>query len=231
MSGPVAIIPVKRLDAAKQRLVEALQNAERAALVEAMLADVLDAVSRSDRLARVIVVTGDPRAERVALGFARQRDRIPIEVLADPGDRGHSEAAMIGIARANELGADAAALLPGDCPLLDPAELDAALERSHDGRVAIVPDRHGTGTNALVLSPPDAIRPAFGPGSCARHAGLGRRGGHTVEVERLESLRLDLDTPADLAEMIAALGRDPDRAPATASALERTGRLASASRR
>ena len=96
--------------------------------------------------------------------------------------------------------------------------------------MAVVPDRHGTGTNALVLAPPDAIGPAFGPGSCARHAERGQRAGHAVEVERLDSLALDLDTPADLAELIAALGRDPDRAPATAAALERTGRLGAASR-
>jgi 2-phospho-L-lactate guanylyltransferase len=229
MSGPAAVIPVKRFDTAKQRLDEALGGRERAALVGAMLADVLDSVARSERLDWVIVVTGEPRAERIALRQA-QRTSIHVEVLRDPKDLGHSEAATLGIVRAKALGAQAVALLPGDCPLLDPGELDAALERADEGRVAVVPDRHGTGTNALVLAPPDAIAPAFGPGSCARHAELGRRAGHTVEIDRLESLGLDLDTPADLAEMVAALGRDPNRAPATASALERTGRLASAPR-
>ena len=61
--------------------------------------------------------------------------------------------------------------------------------------MAIVPDRHGTGTNALLLAPPDAIAPAFGPGSCARHADRARRAGHEVAVEPLDSLGLDVDTP------------------------------------
>ena len=64
--------------------------------------------------------------------------------------------------------------------------------------VAVVPDRHGTGTNALVLSPPDAIRPAFGEGSRDRHVAAAREAGIPFAVEELPSLALDLDTPADL---------------------------------
>ena len=68
------------------------------------------------------------------------------------------------------LGADRALLVPGDCPALDPGEVSALL--AHTAPVVIVPDRHGTGTNALLLAPPDAIAPSFGPGSFARHAAL-----------------------------------------------------------
>ena len=160
-----AIIPVKRFGAAKQRLLEALDRPGRAALVRAMLADVLAATAGAELTERVIVVTGERRAERIALRRARRATQ-PLEVLRDPQDIGHSEAATLGIVRAQALGASCVALLPGDCPLLDPAELDAALERMRSGRVAIVPDRHGTGTNALLLSPPNAIGPAFGPDSC-----------------------------------------------------------------
>ncbi len=223
MSGAIAIIPVKRFGAAKQRLLEAFERRRRAALVEAMLVDVLAAVCRAGLVERVIVVTGERRAERIALARA-QRAAVTLEVLRDPKDAGHSEAATLGIIRARALGAGCVALLPGDCPLLDPAELDAALARQRPGRVAVVPDRHGTGTNALLLSPPDAISPAFGPGSCARHADRGRRAGHLVEIERLESLGLDLDTPADLAALRAALEREPGLAPATAAELERSER-------
>ena len=125
------------------------------------------------------MVTGERRAERIALRGAR-RATAPLEVFRDPQDVGHSEAATLGIVRAKALGAACVALLPGDCPLLEPAELDAALERMRSGRVAIVPDRHGTGTNALLLSPPDAIGPAFGPGelrpSCRSRAARRARG-------------------------------------------------------
>jgi 2-phospho-L-lactate/phosphoenolpyruvate guanylyltransferase len=219
MSGSTAIIPVKRFGAAKERLTDAMEGPRRAGLVGAMLADVLDAACRSERLDRVIVVTGERRAERIALRQA-QRTSMPLEVLRDPQDVGHSEAATLGIIRAKSLGAQSVALLPGDCPLLDPAELDAALEPPHRGRVTVVPDRHGTGTNALLMAPPDAIGPGFGPGSCERHADRARRAGYAVEIERLASLGLDVDTPADLADLTAALQRDPTRAPATAAALE-----------
>ncbi|OLE35663.1 MAG: 2-phospho-L-lactate guanylyltransferase [Actinobacteria bacterium 13_1_20CM_3_68_9] len=219
-----AIIPVKRFGFAKQRLLEALDRPRRAALVKAMLADVLAATIRADLVEQVIVVTGEGRAERIALRHA-QRSTTPLEVFRDPQDKGHPEAATLGIIRARALGARCVALLPGDCPLLDPAELDGALERMRSGRVAIVPDRHGTGTNALLLSPPDAIGPAFGPDSCARHAYRARRLGHELAVERLDSLGLDVDTPDDLAAMAEALEGAPHRAPATAAELAGPGRL------
>lgn len=217
-----AIIPVKRFGDAKQRLLDALDRPARSALVKAMLADVLDAVSATALVERLIVVTGEGRAERIALAHA-QRTTTPLEVLRDPDDTGHSQAATLGIVRAKALGAECVALLPGDCPLLDPDELDAALERMAPGRVAVVPDRHGSGTNALLLSPPDAIGPAFGDGSRARHVRRGEASDHQVAIEEVPSLALDLDTPDDLAALAAALAGSTQLAPATATALERLG--------
>ena len=214
MSEPVAIIPVKRFGAAKQRLLEVLDAAERAGLVEAMLTDVLDAASRSERLGRVVVVSGDSRAEQspyAPRSAPPRRSRscatpttwvIPRRPCSEWRGRRSSAPTPPHSFRGTALCSIRSSSTP-------------PWSAVHGDRVAIVPDRHGTGTNALVLAPPDAIAPAFGPGSCARHAELGQRAGHTVEVERLESLALDLDTPADLAEMITALGRDPDRAPTT----------------
>jgi 2-phospho-L-lactate guanylyltransferase len=212
-----AILPVKRFSAAKRRL-ESLSTKERAALVEAMLADVLRAITVAESVERVIVVTGERRAERLALRHA-QRVTTPMEVMRDPDDAGHPEAATLGIIRALALGAECAALLPGDCPLLDPRELDDAVGRMRAGRVAVIPDRHGTGTNGLLLSPPDAIGPAFGPGSRERHAKLAERRGMEVAIEELGSLALDLDTPDDLAELAAEVRSEPARAPETARAL------------
>jgi len=99
------------------------------------------------------------------------------------------------------------------------------------GRVAVVPDRHGTGTNALLMSPPDAIAPAFGPGSRERHIGRAERAGFDAAVESLESLALDVDTSDDLGAMVAVLDADPDRAAATADALGGLGRTSSGARR
>jgi 2-phospho-L-lactate guanylyltransferase len=217
-----AIIPVKRFGRAKQRLLDTLDRPQRAAVVKAMLTDVLAAIERCERIERVIVVTGEGRAQRIALAHG-QRSRIPLEVMEDPDDGGHSEAATLGIIRALSHGSRCTALLPGDCPLLDAGELDTAIAWMAAGRVAVVPDRHGTGTNALLLCPADAIGPAFGPDSCERHLDRARRAGHETRVERLPSLALDLDTPDDLAALGSTLATEPERAPATAAELQSLG--------
>src|SRR5205823_5838839 len=119
---------------------------------------------------------------------------------------GHSEAASLAISTALESGVDRVVLIPGDCPLMDPAELDALLSRATPPpHVLIVPDRHGTGTNALVLTPPSSLTPAFGPGSCERHATSARLVGTAHEIVAVTSLGLDIDTPEDLSELIAVL--------------------------
>lgn len=213
------ILPVKRFARAKIRLLgDEIGPPERAALLRAMLADVLHATGAAESVERLIIVTGEGRAERIALDAAK-RIATPLEVLRDPADPGHSEAATLGIVRARSHGARCAALLPGDCPLLRAEELDGALDRLEDGAVAVVPDRHGTGTNALLMAPADAIGPAFGPGSCERHLDRARRAGWRASIERLPSLALDLDTPHDLAALRDRLAADADAAPATARAL------------
>jgi 2-phospho-L-lactate guanylyltransferase len=140
-------------------------------------------------------------------------------VLPDPADEGHVAAALAGIARAEVDGADCVVLLPGDCPLLDPKELDRLLTGIPSSFVSVVPDRHGAGTNALVLSPPGAIRPAFGEGSCARHVAAAREAGIPFAVEELPSLSLDLDTPADIVALTRVLAAAPRRARRTAKVL------------
>jgi 2-phospho-L-lactate guanylyltransferase len=140
-------------------------------------------------------------------------------VLPDPDEGGHSGAALAGVAHALALGAACAVLLPGDCPLLDPRELERLLTGMPERFVAIVPDRHGTGTNALALAPAEVIRPAFGEGSCARHVAAAREAGIPYAVEELPSLALDLDTPADVVALTRVLAEQPGRAKRTAKAL------------
>ena len=205
-----AIVPVKRLATAKQRLGREAKG--RAALVAAMLEDVLEAVGEARMVERALVVTSDPVAERIATASGA-------EVVRDPSDEGHPQAALMGIDRAVELGATCVALLPGDCPLLDPRELDSLLSATGERHVAIVPDRHGTGTNGLILAPPDAIRPAFGEGSRRRHVEAARAAGIPHYVEEVPSLALDLDTPADLIALTRELESGRGSAPRTAKAL------------
>ncbi len=207
-----AIVPVKRLAAAKRRLAGDIGNERREALVAAMLEDVLEAIGEARTVERTIVVSDEPRAAEAAKA-------VGAEVVPDPGEGGHFAAALPGIARAEAEGASCVVLLPGDCPLLDPRELDRLLTGVPGHYVAVVPDRHGTGTNALVLSPPGAIRPAFGEGSCARHVAAAREAGVPYAVEELASLALDLDTPADVVALTRELGKRPGRAGRTAKAL------------
>jgi 2-phospho-L-lactate guanylyltransferase len=113
-------------------------------------------------------------------------------------------------------------LVPGDCPALDPQEVGTLLEsRADPPQVVIVPDRHGSGTNALLLAPPDAVAPSFGAGSLARHAARARAASATVKVRDVPSLGLDVDTPDDLAALRAALDTRPSLARRTREVLER----------
>lgn len=217
-----AVIPIKRFGAAKQRLSDRLDEPERAGLAMASFADSLAAICECPEIERIIVVTGEAKAERHALWRAR-RTQLPIEVVQDPADSGHSQAAAIGVERARALGAKAVALLPGDCPLIDERELADALSVLGNPGALIVPDRHGTGTNALLLAPPNAIGPAFGPGSCERHLELGRRHGVDAKPHTLPSLALDIDTPEDLEVIATALAESPERAPRTREAMGRLG--------
>ena len=207
-----AVLPVKRLYAAKQRLAAGLGGEQRRTLAEAMVADVLEAIAEARTIERTIVVSGDPTAQELAAATGA-------EVVPDPEDAGHVEAALAGIARAEVEGAECVVLLPGDCPLLDPRELDRLLTGVPERYVGIVPDRHGSGTNALVLSPPGAIVPAFGEGSCERHVAAARDAGVPFEVEEIASLGLDLDTPADVIALTRQLEAGAGRARRTAKAL------------
>src|SRR4051794_41220624 len=131
-----AILPVKSFGRAKQRLGGGF--ADRPRLAAAMLADVLAALGRSGGLDELIVVTAEPAAAAAARAAGAH-------VVHDPEETGQSAAAARGIAVARERGADRVLLVPGDCPALDPGEVERLLERP-EGAV-IVPDRHGTGTN------------------------------------------------------------------------------------
>jgi len=207
-----AVLPVKRFAAAKQRLAPGIGSTHRAELAAAMLEDVLEAIGEARSLESTIVVTSEPRAVELAATHGA-------EVVPDPDQGGHSGAALAGIARARQLDAERVVLLPIDCPLLAPRELERLLTGMPERYVAIVPDRHGTGTNALALAPPDAIEPSFGEGSCARHVAAAREAGIPFGVEELPSLALDLDTPADVVALTMALERGHNRARRTAKVL------------
>jgi 2-phospho-L-lactate/phosphoenolpyruvate guanylyltransferase len=143
--------------------------------------------------------------------------------VVDEREDGQSAAALLGLARARELGCERALLVPGDCPLIDARELSELIARAESLDVAIVPDRHGTGTNGLSLAPAGGYEPQFGPGSRVRHVEQAVAKGLVHEVIRVPCLELDVDTGEDASALADALARHPARAPRTREAL---GRLA-----
>jgi 2-phospho-L-lactate/phosphoenolpyruvate guanylyltransferase len=201
----LAILPIKHFAQAKLRLAEELTASTRRALVEAMFSDVLLALRRSPAVDEILVITADRNAQRIAGGRGAR--------VLDDHERGHNAAALIGIRAAVGDGIERALLVPGDCPMLEPAELDALVARPGPARSAlIVPDRHGTGTNALLLTPPDVLQPSFGPGSAERHLTEARAKGIEAEIVEVPSLALDIDTPEDLAALEATLANMHGRA-------------------
>lgn len=216
-----AILPVKRFSRAKQRLGESVADTLRADLARAMVGDVLSALVRCSSIDLTIVVTN----EHAVAASARYTGAI---VVADTREDGQSAAVALGIAEAVAHNAARVLCVPGDCPALEPAELDALLgggaEASGEGpndraTVVIVPDRHGTGTNGLLLTPPTAIDPSFGPGSCERHRELASAAGANCRLERPSSLLLDIDTGEDLAVLRERLAGQGVRAHRTRSVL------------
>ena len=188
----VAILPVKRFEQAKQRL----DVPGRSALAATMAGEVMQALADATALDAVLVVTGDDRAA----GLARS---LGFEVVHEARPEGHVAAASLGVARARALGAERVLLVPGDCPLLSGADVDALCDRHAAPGVVVVPDRHGTGTNALLLEPPDAIVPAFGPGSRERHERLAADAGAACAVDEVPALAHDVDTADDYAAVQA----------------------------
>ena len=185
----LAVLPVKTFAAAKTRLAADL-GVPQPEVAEEMAVGVLRALCASS-LDGVLVVTRERRVMDVA-------EAEGAEIVEEDELRGHSFAAMLGVRAAVERGADRVLLAAGDCPLLASADVDALLGR-HDGPgVVILTDRHGTGTNGLLLCPPAAIPPSFGMGSRERHAELAHRAGVEWTVEEIPAFAYDVDTADDL---------------------------------
>jgi 2-phospho-L-lactate/phosphoenolpyruvate guanylyltransferase len=210
-----AILPVKRFEKAKSRLGASVAERPRLELARAMVEDVLLALAQTPSIERTIIVT----RERSLAAHAHEHGAL---LVADEPEDGQSAAVTLGVRRAIAEGIERVLCIPGDCPALDPAELESLLD-SHapddEREIVIVPDRHGTGTNGLLLCPPDAIPPSFGPDSCERHRELALAAGVSARLEHPSSLLLDIDTGADLEALRDRLAGADARAARTRAVL------------
>ena len=190
----LALVPIKSLRRSKQRLASLLGPRERAELVLAMLADVLDLLESAPGVAGIAVLTRDP----IVAQRARQRGH---EVRGEqPGAA--LNASLDAAARALGLRTDRLLIIPADVPAATSTDL-AALLAAHEGGVTLAPADVDGGTNALLLEPPDVISCRFGPNSASRHRAAARAAGVPVQVVPDTGLGRDLDRVDDLAWFVA----------------------------
>lgn len=192
------VLPVKRLEVAKSRLGTSYGEL-RPELALAFALDTAAAALAASRVRGVVAVTDDARA-------ASQLRELGATVVADEPDAGLNPALRHGLRAATALhpGCGTGAL-SSDLPALRPAELDLALRRAAGHLSAFVRDHAGRGTTLVLAAPGAALLPEFGTDSARRHLDAGH---HEVEAHDLRTLRLDVDTPADL-DVAVALGVGP----------------------
>ncbi len=192
MSVPV-LIPVNRLDRAKGRLADLLSPDERVTLAIITLETVLHAVGPAS-----IVLTADPRVGDVAAGKAR----VLPEVAGREGLNPQLEAAMAALI-AEGTARESLLILHADLPLITPEAMENILAMARPNTVTMVESRDG-GTNAMLMQPPGKFALAYGPASFALHTSAARQAGMRVAVSANRELRLDLDTPEDITELLRA---------------------------
>ena len=184
-----ALVPAKAPGVGKSRLASALGDAERAALVETMLAHVLDTLLDSAAVERVLLLgpdrpSLDPRIERIdeaGDGLNAALDTAFREIAARPG------------------APDRLIVIHGDLPLLQRADV-RLLCTVPDDKIGIAPDRHGVGTNALSLPLPRAREFVFrfGTDSAARHVREAEEHIFGIQTILSDGLEKDIDEPVDL---------------------------------
>lgn len=190
-----AVLPVKAPGNAKQRLSGFLTPGQREQLARAMFDEVLATLCTVEGLARVVVVTSDEMA-------AMRARASGAEVFEEREQLSHSVSADAAARRAAGLGASTVMLLPIDVPLVTKGEIETLIAEAGAG-VIVVPSSDGTGTNALVRTPPCIIESRFGPGSFRKHVSQAEAIGVPVKVLRPPGLLFDIDTPEDVTELLA----------------------------
>lgn len=193
-----AIVPVKAVGLAKRRLSPMLPDAARQRLVLTMLEDVLATLAEVESIDCVIVVTPDARVTELA-------QRRGATIIPEPGAEELNAAVGSGIAYAISQGIGQALIVPADVPLATASELHSLIQ-SRGGRpgVTLAPSHDGDGTNGLLLAPPNAIAPCYGPGSYLQHLSQAMARRVDVNVVHLARLAHDIDQPADLRVLAAS---------------------------
>ena len=193
-----AIVPVKPLRRGKSRLAGTLTEDERTELNRALLHHTLETLTGLKEVDKVLVVSRDPNA----LTIAREHGARTVQEDGQP----HLNTALQRATVVAQVYATRGVLiLPADLPLVTPEDIQVLLDRAVKPPVVVIaPDRHGRGTNALLISPAGLIEYDFGENSFQRHCDRARHAGARLEVVELPALGLDLDLPEDF-EIVKSL--------------------------
>ena len=190
-----AILPVKSPQNAKQRLTGFLAVEQRETLARMLYRQTLSALCQAEGIDQVVVATSDAE-------IADHARRSGVMVFEEVEQVSHSVSADAACLRAMEMGASTVMLVPIDVPTVTPADFTQLAASARPGLI-VVPSSDGTGTNALVRTPPDCIQSRFGPGSFRKHLDQALSKGLPADVLRLPGLMFDIDTPEDVAELLA----------------------------
>lgn len=186
-----AIVPVKPLRRGKSRLAGILDEDERTELNRALLQHSLETLSGVPGVNEVLVVSRDPNA----LAIARE---LGARTVQEDGAPHLNTALKRATVVAQVYATQGVLILPADLPLVTREDIQALLDRAVKPPVVVIaPDRHGKGTNALVIAPAGLIEYDFGENSFQRHCERAKQAGARLEVVELPSLGLDLDEPED----------------------------------
>ena len=191
-----ALLPVKNPQNAKRRLGGFLSAEQRENLARILYKQTLAALCQAEGIDRVAVVTNDS-------DIAEHARRSGTLVFEEDEQVSHSISADAACLRASHLGATTVLLVPIDVPLVTPADFSRLAAAARPGLI-VVPSADGTGTNAMARTPPDVIESRFGPGSCRAHLDQARRKNVPSDILRLPGLMFDIDTPEDVAELLAS---------------------------
>ena len=186
-----ALVPVKSLEQGKNRLSPALAPSERAVLVEAMLGDVLEVLTRASGLDEVLVLSSDPSIVALSLGFGAKS-------LPDRQEWGMNDAVSAGLRRFISDGRWGGLVVPADVPYVSDAEIQMTISALHANEIVLARASRDGGTNLLGLAPIDAIAPCFGPHSFVKHLSAARLAGFEPVILPATGLTRDIDLPIDL---------------------------------
>ncbi len=194
------LVPVKNLANAKQRLASVLDAGERSALAAAMLEDVLETLSRWEKRPGVAIVTGDPWVSSLAR-------KCSFEVIEDAVNGGETEAIAMATRACEADGAESTWVLPADIPLVQIRELEQVVAAAPPQGTVLVPAQDGRGTNTVLRRPAALFPLRFGDDSFHPHFAAACATGHPCVILRLPGIGLDVDRPADLAELLSNEGQ------------------------